>query len=207
MFVKDKSDYYNSLKRFWWILLILTSMSGAGGYFYSNTLPLTYESAIKLMFRGMSSSMASYVEIARSNTVLDSVIEKYNLKISTEALRSKLSIIHVKGTEFINIRYRDTDQTMTAIVVNEIAAKFKERAEAIFRTEEMFIFEKARNPEKPLFSDKFRIIAGFIGVGFFIGVLIISLIEFFTKKMRAAQEIENFLEIRVLGSIPDFKGK
>lgn len=149
--------------------------------------------------------VSTYGEIVKSRLVTDKVIENLGLRISYEGFRNKVNVNLVKDTEIIKLQVTDTNPKLAAEIANETALVFMEEVQSIMKVENVQIIDLAQIPNRPV---RPRImlnmaIAGVLGV--MLSVFIAFLVEFMDNTIKTPEDVENYLGIPVLGTIPIIK--
>jgi len=148
--------------------------------------------------------VSSYTEIARSKSIMRSVIRKLDLDEEPEEVAKLVKVTPVEDTEFIKISYKDKNSQRAALLTNEVAEEFISKIKKVMSFENLKIVEKAEVPEKPLPKKRALILAISIVLGGMLGVFIAFIMEFLHSKLRKPEDIEKIMGCSVLANIPDF---
>ncbi len=148
--------------------------------------------------------VSSYTEIARSKSIMRSVIRKLDLDEEPEEVAKLVKVTPVEDTEFIKISYKDKNSQRAALLTNEVAEEFISKIKKVMSFENLKIVEKAEVPEKPLPKKRALILAISIVLGGMLGVFIAFMMEFLHSKLRKPEDIEKIMGCSVLANIPDF---
>ncbi len=216
-------DLYYILKK--WIALIIilpiiaVAISGAISYFVLEpeyqtftTLmvgkPKDYISENKLEYNELMLNqklVSTYGEIVKSRLVTDKVINNLGLEISFEGFRNKVNVNLVKDTEIIKIQVTDNNPMLAAKIANETAQVFMEGVQTIMKVENVQVIDVAQVPSRPISPRKMlnMAIAGVLGL--MVSVFIAFLVEFLDNSIKTPEDVENYLELPVLGAIPMIK--
>lgn len=216
-------DLYYILKK--WIALIIilpiiaVAISGAISYFVLEpeyqtftTLmvgkPKDYISENKLEYNELMLNqklVSTYGEIVKSRLVTDKVINNLGLEISFEGFRNKVNVNLVKDTEIIKIQVTDNNPMLAAKIANETAQVFMEGVQTIMKVENVQVIDVAQVPSSPISPRKMlnMAIAGVLGL--MVSVFIAFLVEFLDNSIKTPEDVENYLELPVLGAIPMIK--
>jgi len=139
------------------------------------------------------------------------------IDIPPEELLKKVSAVPEAQSTSIKITFTDGSPTRVADIANawgEVLALKSIETSPIFDTDFQQILlggtisftNRAVVPEKPTMPKTFA----YIGLGFFVGLLLglllVILIEYFDPHFRSAREVEDTLDIPVLGTLPKRKG-
>ena len=93
--------------------------------------------------------VTTYGEIAKSELVLNQVIENLKLNMSVKALSKNLSIKPVDDTSILSITARDLNPRLAAMIANEIAMVFSKQVTEIYKIENVKQLSVAVTPENP----------------------------------------------------------
>ena len=148
--------------------------------------------------------VTSYTAIAKSRTILRSVINKLDLDMSLDQVGNLIKVTPVEDTEFIEISYTDSSAQRSAMLVNEVSNLFMARIRDVMKIENLKIVEKARVPEKAESKKRSIIIAVSLILGIMLGVFVTFLLEFLHSKLRKPEDMEKILGCSALANIPNF---
>lgn len=143
----------------------------------------------------------TYSEIAKSRTVREQVIAEIGLALTTDELKSKISVSQVKDTEIIEIAATDKDPKLAANLANITAQKFNAAVIDIIKVDSVSIVDKAVAPTSPIKPNKLmNIIFAFLA-GFIISILIALFMEYLDDTFNNSKEVEDIMGLPVLGVI------
>lgn len=147
--------------------------------------------------------MGTYVDILKSDTVIDKVIEDLNLNISADVLRSMVNTVIPENTQVFRVTVKSTDPYLAAKVANSIAKVAPDEIVRIVKAGGVEIVDKAKVAKKPSSPNmKKNILVGALA-GFVISFLAIFVYELFDTTITKASDLEReFNEIPILGTIP-----
>ena len=148
--------------------------------------------------------VSSYTEIAKSKSIMRSVIRKLDLDMEPENIAKLLKVTPIDDTEFIKLSYTDKNAQRAALLTNEVAGEFILKIKKVMSFENLKIVEKASVPEKSLPKKRALILAVSLVLGVMVGVFIAFMVEFLHSKLRKPEDIEKIMGCSVLANIPDF---
>jgi non-specific protein-tyrosine kinase len=126
---------YLSLFRKWaWLVILTTSIAASASYFYSSTLPPTYQATITLTvgqalqnpnpsyadFYVVSQLVQTYALIVKQQPILRATAEVVKWSGSLQSLESKITTNAVGG-QFLTISVRDSDPQQAKLIADELA--------------------------------------------------------------------------------------
>lgn len=213
-------ELFGIIKKRLWMIILLTVISvvlaGVLSYF---VLKPEYETFTTLML-GKSKDhqlesgidyddlllnqrlVRTYGELVKSRDVSDKVIEDLDLDIDFKTFSDKVSVKLVDDTEIIKIEVKDKDPVMAARIANETATIFMDSVTRFMNVENVQVIDKAQAPEGPVKPRPTlnMAIAGVLGI--MVGVFITFLLEFLDNTIKGPGDVEKYLEISNIGSIP-----
>ncbi|MCI6736800.1 MAG: Wzz/FepE/Etk N-terminal domain-containing protein, partial [Intestinibacter sp.] len=149
---------------------------------------------------------STYMEILTSKTILNQIIEKFDLDIKYEDyLKDYIEVETLNNTEVIQVNILDENPDRAMKICNTIPSLFEEEVVRITKVAGIEVIDKASLPEeveKPnliLFT-----LLGLVG-GFILGLMIIFFKQILDNKIKNKEDIEAKLKITLLGQIPKIK--
>jgi len=162
-------DFFSYLKHYILAFIIIIALAVGGVAFYdlvvkgpiyqaqttvviakSNGTGVENSSAATLNDINASQKLATtYSEIAKSELVLNQVIENLGLHVSTGDLNKNLTVKALDDTSILNIAVKDPNAKLSATIANEIANVFAAQVKEIYKVENVTQLSIAMTPEKP----------------------------------------------------------
>jgi len=223
MDVIDLREYFDVIrKRIWIILLIAVVATITAGIISFFILEPIYETSTTMMVGNTKSQeqmieytdvllsqklVKTYGEIAKSRTVSKEVISNLKLDMSPEQLKGKVNVNLVGDTEIIMIKVQDTDPELAAKIANDLAGVFMKHVIQIMRVDNVQVIDKAEIPRRPIKPRPSlnMVIAGFVGL--MTGLGIVFLLEYLDNTIKTPSDVEKYLELPIIGAIPEMDGK
>ena len=143
-----------------------------------------------------------YQELVTSRPVLEEVRAELSLDIDNKDLKDKISVDVPTDTRIVTITVEDSSPEMARAIADAIRNSASEHISAVMNTEAVNVVEEANLPEEPSSPKivKDTVIGGAFGV--FVAVVIIILIYIMDDTIKNPDDIEHYLKVSVLGSIP-----
>lgn len=147
----------------------------------------------------------SYSIIAKSDRVLQSVIDQLGLNMKLKDLRDEVKVTSQDQTEIIKISVDDQDPAQAQKIANTLADIFKDQVKSIMLMDNVQVIDEASLPLRPVKPKKMMniAIAGIAGV--VVGCGIAFMLEYMDNTIKKPEDIDKYLKLPVLGTIPDFE--
>ena len=142
-------------------------------------------------------------ELIVRRTVLEQVIEKLGLNMTYEQLAGSVSVGNPTDTRVIEITVKNSDPVRARDIVNLIREISAGEMEKIMNLEKVELVEPGHLPSGPYSPSlkKNMMIAGLLGV--MIACIIIIMLHLLDDTIKNSDDVERYLGLSVLGSIPD----
>ncbi len=146
--------------------------------------------------------VSTYGELIKTRAVAEEVIDNLNLDLSYEQYKEKVNVSLVKDTELIQIIVKDNDPSVARITADETANVFMDKVQEIMKVDNVHVIDKAEIPTQPVSPNVILNIAIAAVLGLMIGVFLSFLLEFLDNTIKTPEDVEKYLNLPVLGSIP-----
>lgn len=214
----DLRDIVEIIRKRIWIITLITilavAISGVVSYFILNPIfetsttlivskPDDEESMIQYSDVLLSQKLVkTYGEIIKSRNVSKQVIDQLGLDITPEQLKNMITVSSVRDTEIAQIKVTYTNPLLASDIANKLAEVFMNDIKRIMKIDNVQVIDKAEIPLSPVKPrPQFNmLIAGFLGV--MIGIGMVFLIEFLDNTIKTPNDIEKYLDLSVIGTIP-----
>jgi len=151
--------------------------------------------------------VATYTQIVKSRKVLNQVINNLNLKCTYSQLYSRVSVSNISDTEIIKIIVSDSNPEKAAVIANTVASVFSNEISNIYHLENVTIIDSAEPAKSPYNINLFKTLCiCFIG-GIAISFMLLFILYYFDTSIKSQEEVEQRLEIAVIGNVPQVGGK
>jgi capsular polysaccharide biosynthesis protein len=147
----------------------------------------------------------TYKEIAISNRVLEELVTRIDDEtISVSSLRDMITVSSVNDTLIVKLSVETKDPELSKEIANEAVSIIQELSQEFNGLQEVEVLDTAQTPSNPSGPNRLLYIAVGILLGGMIGVGLVLVIEFMDKHIRTPKDIETYLGLKVLGTIPDY---
>lgn len=151
--------------------------------------------------------VGNYLNILKSRSNLELVIEKSGASISYKQLRNMINAAAVPDTDMIQLTVTTGNPESARLLANAIADILPEKVAEITASTSLEVVDYAETPEARVSPNYTR----FAGIGFFAGValcgLVIFAIAWFDDVVRNRDYLEQTYTIPVVAEIPDLGEK
>lgn len=146
----------------------------------------------------------TFSDIIKSPRILDEVSKQLKGKHSAKELSSMLTVDNQAESQIMNINVRSGNEKDAQNVANKITKVFSDEASQIMNIDNVSILSKAEQAKKVSPKPVQNAIVAFL-LGIIISLVIIFLKETLDKRIKTEEDVEEILNLPVLGSIPDLK--
>ena len=206
-----------------WLLVLCALVAGALAYFYTaNFITPMYRASVSIYVNNTNPQMGNtsyisgsdlataqrlvntYVNIIRSDTVLEKVAQQSGLDITTNQIRGMMTAESVENTEIFNINISSADPELAAHLANAIAEVAPEEISNFLEGSSTKIIDYAKVPEYRYYPSYRQ--NTFLGlcIGGALGVVYVVLRTILDVRIKGEEDLERLFDLPVLGAIPDF---
>ena len=217
----DLLELFYALRHRWWaILLALVIGAGAAGVYTKKLIAPHYQSTSMVYVLSKETTLASladlqigsqltkdYSVIIKSRPVLQEVIDKQNLAMTTDERGEMITIDNPKDTRILSITVEDIEPMRAKAIVDEVTKSASNYIGDIMEMVPPKVIEDGVVAVKPS-SPSVKKNAAVGGLG--LAVLVCGLICLKTvldDTIKSEEDIEKYLGLSVLAVIPDTEKK
>lgn len=146
----------------------------------------------------------TYSEIIKSPRILDKVSKELNGKYSEKEISEMLTVNNQAESQIMNIQVKSKNKKDAKNIANKIAQVFSKDADQIMSIDNVSILSKADSVAKVSPKPGVNAIISLF-LGFIVALILISFKEVLDRRIKTEEEVEELLNLPVLGSIPDFQ--
>ncbi len=144
-----------------------------------------------------------YREIILSQDVLEKVVTDLKLNMSTKGLASKVQVTVPVDTRIVSISVKDKQPEEASRIANSLREVAAQKIINVTRVSDVTTLEEARPATSPSSPNIRRnTLVGFLG-GLGVVVVVVLLIELFDVRVKRPEDIEDVMQIPLLGVIPN----
>ena len=131
--------------RWLWLIILGTALAAGAAFLVSRRTQPVYSATATLLVNQSQSTVnatdyasiitserlaRTYTELLRTPRMLDQVIDKLNLPVTSGRLAGQIQVQLVRDTQLLRVTVEDTDPTMAADIANTLAQVFEQNIEA-----------------------------------------------------------------------------
>ncbi len=154
--------------------------------------------------------IATYKELAKSNSIVREVINNLNITNMTEdKLKSEISVTAVKDTQILEISVTDLDAIKAQKIADELSKVFVKKVSELYKIENINVVDEAEIPTAPSNINHKKDLAIAASGGFIVAIGIILLINLLDTTIKSAADVEKTVDLMILAEVPEcnFDGK
>ncbi len=144
----------------------------------------------------------TYMEIVKSNTVLEKVAANDNLDYSLESLKRMVSTQAVQNTEIFYVKVISDNPHHAQLLANQIATDAPGEIMDFVEATSVKVIDRATLPKVPATPNvKLNTAIGFL-LGLVLSVLLVLLLDMLDVTIRSEEDIRKMTDLPILGNIP-----
>lgn len=200
-----------------WISVIAAVLCAVIGTVYAtNYITPMYSSRARLYIIGsqntgmFSSSELSayetltrdYVNLIRSRTILEGVVEANDLNININQLNSCISVSSPENTRIIDVSVSYSDPLMAKKICDSVCSEVQRRVIERMKSEQITVWDWGNLPAYPSSPNIKKYTMYGAVAGFFIPLVLFSILYIFDDSLITTENVETRLGVNVIGTIP-----
>lgn len=213
-------EIVDSLKNRWKFVVICTlSFILVASIMSFFVIKPTYQSSTKVFIGKEESKVQSYdqgeitmyqkllktfSETLKTKDLIKDSLAEINSDKSVNTVLNNLTVVPLADTQIIEIKYQDKSSFDAATVLNAVKDEFVTLANELVPNVNIKVIEDVREYENPVSPNKTMNIAIAAILGIMVGVGVVFLLEFIDNTFKTKEQLENSLDIPVIGVIPSY---
>lgn len=202
------------------LIIFIIMLSTLLGYYYSyQYITPKYQSTSTLLLIPENTTIttsdltlnsgliSTYSNIATNSKILNQVINHLGLDMTEEELQKKLKVSIKDDTYIIEISVTDSNPETAYILTSEIANVFLNEIKQIYHLNNIGIVDQAQLVKEPYNINHIKDFIIFFLLGVIVSTGVIFIFYFFDNTVKEEEDIEKYIKIKTLGSIPNDTNK
>ena len=208
--------------RKWWIILLCTLLAGGGALYYTrNHITPMYMASVTIYVNNAKADqqvnyvssanlataqrlVSTYIEIIRSDTVLEKVAQEMDGNVSASFIRGSMATQQKGETELFDVYIAHKDPIQAQKIANAVAEIAPGEIERFVEGSSAKIVDYAKLPKEPSSpsTTKNTVIGSLIG--FVVALAYVTIRFLMDVRIREEEDLAMLFEIPLLGQIPAF---
>lgn len=208
-------ELFSILKRSKWLIASLAIIAALIAFLVSSfVISPTYEASTQVLVAPKQSEQSidlgqvqssinlvnTYRVIIQSPAILEQVQE--NVIGAPDNISNLITVNSEQNSQVINIKVQHTNPVLATDIANEISDVFSKEVPELMSVDNVKVLSNASVPMFPVKPNILLNTAIATVLGLMIGVAIAFLKVVLDRRIKTEQDVENILELPVLGSIP-----
>lgn len=147
--------------------------------------------------------ITTYAAIAKSGDVAETAAQKLDIDITAKQLRAVTKVTPQSNTQIIDIKIESKNPENAKKMVDALTEAFMEAAKKIYPTGNVEIMDSAKVPSSPIKPKKALNVAIAFFLGLMVSIGLVFLLEYMDNTIKTESDVEKYLDIPVIGMIPD----
>lgn len=197
-------------------IVCMVAMGLASVLIMNDTYTATTDMYVLASSEGSNSSSALSSDLSASQMLTNDVATLLQSdRVMTDAA-DQLGLPNLRGyditvtsestTRVITLQVTSSDAQGSANVANALADCVSNVAQEVMNVESVNVIDEAPTPEAPSGPNRMLYVAVAAMAGLFAAVAIVVLMDVVDTRVRSAEDVEELLELPVIGRIPQMKG-
>ncbi len=197
-------------------IVCMVAMGLASVLMMSDTYTATTDMYVLASSEGSSSSSALSSDLSASQMLTNDVATLLQSDRVMSDAADQLGLPNLRGynitvtsestTRVITLQVTSSDAQGSANVANALADCVSNVAQEVMNVESVNVIDEAPTPEAPSGPNRMLYVAVAAMAGLFAAVAIVVLMDVIDTRVRSAEDVEELLELPVIGRIPEMKG-
>ncbi len=197
-------------------IVCMVAMGLASVLMMNDTYTATTDMYVLASSEGSNSSSALSSDLSASQMLTNDVATLLQSdRVMTDAA-DQLGLPNLRGyditvtsestTRVVTLQVTSSDAQGSANVANALADCVSNVAQEVMNVESVNVIDEAPTPEAPSGPNRILYVAVAAMAGLFAAVAIVVLMDVIDTRVRSAEDVEELLELPVIGRIPEMKG-
>lgn len=217
-------ELFSILRKSFWRILALTIVAALISFAVSSFLiKPTYQAGTQILVtpKKQESNVIDAAQVQSSVTLVNTyrviikspaILEKVQKEVSNapssvSALNNMIMVESEQNSQVINVSVQSKDAALASDIANSVANVFSEDIPKLMNVDNVKVLSVSGIPTSPVSPNIILNTAIAAVVGFLLGVGLAFLREVLDRRIRTEEQVQQILDLPVLGSIPDIDSK
>ncbi|WP_461809613.1 YveK family protein [Faecalimonas sp.] len=210
----DLVEILSLMLRKWWMicLSLLIGASVAFGYTKFFVTP-QYQASSMIYVLGKSAGesinvqlsrqlTSDFITLAKSRPVIENVVDKLGLDMTYEEVSRMIVVENPADTSMLKTTVTSVKPNLAKDLANAMSDTMADRIQEVMATDKPSVVEKAIEPQYPVTPNTTKnvILGGLLGVILMMGILVMRFLM--DDRIKNQEDVERYLQLHVLATIP-----
>ncbi len=217
-------ELFSILRKSFWRILALTIVAALISFAVSSFLiKPTYQAGTQILVtpKKQENNIIDAQQVQSSVTLVNTyrviikspaILEKVQKEVShapssVSALNNMITVESEQNSQVINVSVQSKDAALASDIANSVANVFSEDIPKLMNVDNVKVLSVSGIPTSPVSPNIILNTAIAAVVGFLLGVGLAFLREVLDRRIRTEEQVQQILDLPVLGSIPDIDSK
>ena len=149
-----------------------------------------------------SKLVSTYSVLIKSTDVVSQVISNLGIDMDAETLKRNISVTSEEDTEVLRITVTDQNPSYAARIANETAKVFSEKVAEIYKINNVYIVDEAKESSTPSNVNHMKDLAIFVAIGIVVSVGYVLVANMLDTTVKSVEDVEKAFKIPVIATIP-----
>ena len=201
-------EYFEVIKSRFWIVIVLTFLTAASGYYYSQytSVPL-YETSTRIIIGTENQDMKTLMVMIKDPIIMEKVKNELNLQGSAESIANKITVEQVDESRVVKISVIDTNPEVAVAIANATAKTYKSQIVKLLDFKEVQLLSEAKLNPFPINESQNKVVIAAAVFGLIAGVGLIFLLDSLDGSVKRESDVEAILGVPVIGIVSNMNKK
>ena len=151
--------------------------------------------------------MKTYAELAKTSDLVTKAVKSADLDYNQEDIKAILKNLNATPsaeTQILDLSFKGGNPKEVLKLTEAITNEFISESKELIPNGNVQVIQKPQLPEKPVSPNKkLNIFIAFI-LGLMVGVGVVLLLEYLDNTFKSREDLENTLDLPIIGTIPDY---
>lgn len=165
----------------------------------------TYSATTTIMMQS-AQNQNTYSTVIKSDEILNEVVKSLPFSISVSEIKNSLSVVPKQGTQALEIVAKNKDREKAMKIANQVGETFVEKISDVMNAKQnVSILSPATIPNSVFVKNVISKTIIFAILGLMFSSILIFLLEYLDNSFKTQAQLEQVLELPILGVIPFYE--